>query len=991
MTEPPPKDLPPGALLGCKNYEPGVWGGYRRVGGFERYDGRTKVSDAGFSAVKFTYTNATSFVVGELATFTGSGATGTIKAVYNAATAAVGVSGILMFFDGNGADAGITGTVADTDTISAPSTAAADADSAELSNVAPSTVLFGTWKNLAEDDYRDIVLTVPGSGSVKGVWIYKGKLYAFRANAAGTADVMYVALSTGWTEVSLGVKVYFDFGSVEISEDDLVVGASSSAISTVRRVVVRSGTWKTGDAEGYYVCQAVLGTYTSAEDLEINGNKVAEIPGIRIYFTVGETEIVEGNVVTGAGSAHASGAVATVVRVKRTSGDWGSKSAKGYFDVASVATGPYVQAEEIQVSAARVAETEGIRVYFTNGATQIAVADVVDGVTSGAQSTARRIVVSEGDWLPANDMTNGTFASDTGWTKGTGWTISGGNASSDGTQSADSDLTQTPGTALVEGKTYEVTFTISGYVAGTLKAVVGDTESGEASANGTYTILLAAGSGADVDFRADLDFVGNIDDVIVRRKQAVGYFLTDSVTSGPYSGSEQLDVSASKVADTRPTQAQVDTTAQEGTATAQVTQTLGIGIEYRFHNHNFGGHTKTYRMYGVNGADFAFEFDDSSTLVKGEEVTHGIFLQIETGMETDAPTHLEEFNNHLFLAFSGGSIQFSGYSEPLIFNPILGADEKNVGDEVTNMYGDRNNALYITTRNTTWVMYGNTRENFQLRKFTEDTGGMGSSLQRLGKIFYLDDRGATDLEATDRFGNYLANAISAVIDRRLTSRMRGAYAVATSISRRKQLIRWYFSDGVTVVLGVRGTKPVGFMEVQYGITVASATAEEWQYLTKTVQEERTFVGAADGYVYELDSGSNSFDGDPIEAFLRLSYHYSGQPDLNKKYRRADLDMDVEGDATIEVQADFNWGAKAGAIAEVLNVQAGIGFWGVDNWDEFVYDGKAFPRPGFEIAQTGESIGLHVFHSSEIESEHTLKGVTYQWTPLRVDRDTALNG
>jgi len=54
-------------------------------------------------------------------------------------------------------------------------------------------------------------------------------------------------------------------------------------------------------------------------------------------------------------------------------------------------------------------------------------------------------------------VTNGTFDSDTAWTKGTGWTISGGVASSSDGSAA--SLTQTLSTTF--GKLYEVTFTIS--------------------------------------------------------------------------------------------------------------------------------------------------------------------------------------------------------------------------------------------------------------------------------------------------------------------------------------------------------------------------------------------------------------------------------------------------------------------------------------------------------------------------------------------------
>jgi hypothetical protein len=115
----------------------------------------------------------------------------------------------------------------------------------------------------------------------------------------------------------------------------------------------------------------------------------------------------------------------------------------------------------------------------------------------------------------AEMVTNGGFAADTDWTKGTGWTIAAGVASSDGSQSANSDLSQAI-TAL-QGVEYEVVYTVSGYSAGNVRAVVGSTAGTNRAANGTYTETIVAGVSGEIAIRADLDFVGNIDNVSVKR------------------------------------------------------------------------------------------------------------------------------------------------------------------------------------------------------------------------------------------------------------------------------------------------------------------------------------------------------------------------------------------------------------------------------------------------------------------------------------------
>jgi hypothetical protein len=108
--------------------------------------------------------------------------------------------------------------------------------------------------------------------------------------------------------------------------------------------------------------------------------------------------------------------------------------------------------------------------------------------------------------------TNGTFASDANWTKGTGWTISSGTASCDGSQSGDSDLEQA--SSATNTNYYTVKFTLSGITAGSISILISaGTESAQYSENGTYEIFVLAGSGSNIEFRADSSFVGSLDNV----------------------------------------------------------------------------------------------------------------------------------------------------------------------------------------------------------------------------------------------------------------------------------------------------------------------------------------------------------------------------------------------------------------------------------------------------------------------------------------------
>jgi hypothetical protein len=116
--------------------------------------------------------------------------------------------------------------------------------------------------------------------------------------------------------------------------------------------------------------------------------------------------------------------------------------------------------------------------------------------------------------IPSNKyITNGTFDTDTDWTKGTGWTISGGSASCDGTQTSSSDLTQTG--VLSIGNYYKITFTLSNCTAGNVTVYADGTAGTPRSADGTYTETLQCTSSTDFHFRASSSFIGDIDDVKV--------------------------------------------------------------------------------------------------------------------------------------------------------------------------------------------------------------------------------------------------------------------------------------------------------------------------------------------------------------------------------------------------------------------------------------------------------------------------------------------
>lgn len=447
---------------------------------------------------------------------------------------------------------------------------------------------------------------------------------------------------------------------------------------------------------------------------------------------------------------------------------------------------------------------------------------------------------------------------------------------------------------------------------------------------------------------------------------ASGYIIVHSIT-GTFSAGEDLEVGGNKVAE----------------FVSSAAQTLLPDGKYRTRVHNFAGAGDRKFLYGVDGENRAFEYDGET------------FTQIETGMEDDRPTHLFELNNHLGLCFRGGSIQNSGYQRPLNWNPIVGADERSIGGDVTDLVEEVNRTVFIATRDRTYVYYGDVVENFQLRLFNKDTGMIGGTCSKIGQTIYMDDHGFTTLKSTQAFGNFSTNSISDNILPLFQGLVRTRDIAGSVIVRRKNLYRCFFDDGTGLVISSRaGNKLSGWTTVNYGVRPSCFDSGEAESpfgiipgQTENpgpINPERVFMGAEDGFVYETDIGT-SFDGGNIEHFLRMSYHHAGSPEVMKHWRKGTIDVEIRGLTTLFATVDFNYGNRSGQAGVEVQFQGGGGFWDIATWDEFKWSGQVFDQVSLKIEGDGYNIGLFFYGNSSREVAHTLYNITYHHSQRRINR------
>lgn len=693
-TEDPPLQIKPGELLGCKNYEPGVRGGYRRVDGFERFDGRGAASDANYLLVPFDAGSPADYPSdGDTVTGGTSGATGTVKAViqYDAFNFGFGAGfggpidqGYLILID-------YTGTFQDDEDLIESATTFASVNGSPEVNGEPDNALDELYRQYAADSFRATIQAVPGSGPIRGVWLHLDTVYAFRDNAGATACVMHKSTGSGWSEVSLGTKLRFNTGgTAEISEGDVLDGATSGATGTVARIGTTGGDWSTSNKTGYVILTGVTGTFQDGEDLTISATKVAEADGVSF------------------------------------------------------------------------------------------------------------------------------------------------------------------------------------------------------------------------------------------------------------------------------------------------TQTLTAGGRYEFRSNNFYGQSDKYRMYGVNGLDPCFEYD----------AAEGVFCQIDTGMDNDAPTHLCAHLDFLGLMFPGGVFQLSGQHRPIEWEVVVGAAVWALGDECTGLLEEigasDTSALFAFTRNKTYRLTGLSKASFQFVTFSPNTGSAEWTIQRIGLGVYLDDRGFVSLRSSQRYGNFQDGVITDKLRSEVRSLMKQS-AIDSHVVRGRNLYRCSFSNGKNLVIGFSDNKPIGATVTDYDMPVRCSCSRE-----DSTGLERTFFGSDDGYIYEIKDSLRDFDGEDIEHFIRLAFHFSRSPSRHKRYRLATIDITSEGrTTTLQANVDYSYGDPDTNFQPPTEIDApgGGGFWDIDEWGTFQWDSSVNQTGSFKLEGSGTNLSMGFYGNTRNELPHTLSGANLHYSMRRLNRST----
>jgi len=434
---------------------------------------------------------------------------------------------------------------------------------------------------------------------------------------------------------------------------------------------------------------------------------------------------------------------------------------------------------------------------------------------------------------------------------------------------------------------------------------------------------------------------------------ASGYMVLSGVAGGPYVNNEVI-------------------TSATGTALADginVAITLPAGGAYNSVEHNFYAQEITTRLYVANGVGPAFEWDGT--------VMAPIFTQLAAALEK--PKHIAVHRSHLFLGYTGGSIQNSATGLPLTFDALQGAAEHGFGQDITGLKSHTRDSLIVTARNKIGYLIGSDSTDFELKSISEDSGAIAGTLEIVGQPIFMDDQGLRDMVAAQTYGDWQIGTITRLVEPLLkTKKAAGVTPVGAIRVRAKDQYRLYFSDG-TGLLAYFGRKNPEILPITVDFTpTCFASGEDGS------GNEILLAGASDGWVCQLDKGT-SFDSATIEAFLRTSFLNQKLPNVEKRYHQARLEGQAgDKNSALSVVADFAYGNtnQPPANETAFTFYGGGAFWDEGYWDEFTWDSQVEGQVFAPLDGIGENISMVVASDSATETPHTLSVLTINYTMRR---------
>ena len=359
------------------------------------------------------------------------------------------------------------------------------------------------------------------------------------------------------------------------------------------------------------------------------------------------------------------------------------------------------------------------------------------------------------------------------------------------------------------------------------------------------------------------------------------------------------------------------------------------------------------------------------------------YTQITHANAPTDPKFSSAFANHLWLAGDPAepfNIYFSAPNADTDFDPANGAGVINIGFTVTQMKAFRNQ-LYVFGQNQIKRIVGDNYSNFTVENVTNDLGCVAPDtvVEFGGDIIFLGPDGIRPISGTSRIGDVELETVSREIQKTFENYTANedVTKLKALVIRRKSQFRLFFEANTSLSLLAAIRKgPTAQSTFEYSQLVGvEATAVASGYIG---QFEFVLHGDTSGKVYKQEEG-DSFADDNIFSVYQTPYYFMGDPEIRKVFYKVKTFFKTEGEATINVGIDFNFGdseivtpenfslTTAGA-ASAFDAASTI----YDTTD--IYDGNPSPTRSTNISGSGDSISVSYVTNSTSPS-HTIQAVS----------------
>lgn len=375
---------------------------------------------------------------------------------------------------------------------------------------------------------------------------------------------------------------------------------------------------------------------------------------------------------------------------------------------------------------------------------------------------------------------------------------------------------------------------------------------------------------------------------------------------------------------------------------------------------NFTGSAATLEVIGVDGKNPAFRFDGTT------------YTQIVGPITPDAPTNLEILPSQvLLLSYGGGSFVFSAIGDPTNFNANENGGEIAVSDEITEIQVQADSTCVIGCKNRTYMLYGTSKADFQLKSLSTKVGMRKRTAQNLSELLFLDDRGLTMLSRVQQFGDFAQSAISQKVQP-LIDQYAGR-EVCSATFKTKNQYRLFFEDGSALFSTFDANGAPQFSTVNYGVPIVCAYTSENESGIESV-----YAGSSDGYVYHLDKGF-SFDGLEYESYLLTGFMSFGSPETKKKWHKLVVECDSVTEVLLNAIAYLDY-MDPDLPDDALLIGSGAR-WDLADWDDAVWGGSSISWADLYISGLSRTIAIYLSNTSSKMPPHIISTLFIHSKPI----------